>query len=528
MIQGPQKIESGELLKYDFIIKNANSLAIQDVQLKVVYPSGSTLENPSRNTNQFKVNLDKIKGKSSQQITSYVKINGPEDTSKIIKATLTYFPPHLNAKLEKSTDLAVDIVSSPLKLAIDAPSLITLNKKVFYTVSLTNQSGNSFQNVRLKITYPEGFIPQDFSPRNPDLGNNIWNLQTIAPREEKEFRIGGILTHNLDIINFNAALELKGQNGQFQPYVKAYSAESFTPPPIKLSIRPTNLTNIQAVNPGTKINFLITFQNTTDSILKDIVLTAELKNQIFDFNSVIPKNQGIYLQDKHKLIWNSRRIPQLALLGPFEKGQTGFQVTIKSFIPLQSYTDKNFSGEITVSAHPKIVPPELSGISLDNSTSFSFKLNSVLKLIAKVLPLGNYPLSVSGPRPPVVSQQTSYLIIWQLLNYYNDLQDVVVESSLPTGVEWEGEWWPQQGNNLEFNPLNGKLSWHIKRIGAGTGFTSPVQQVIFKVSVIPSPTQAGHNLALLNKTTAKGKDAFTGKELTAFSEPLSSPGKVRR
>ena len=520
-IDGPQKIESGGFLKYDFTIQNLNPLPLEDSRLSIQYPAGSLLQNPSRNTSQEEIQLGQIRGKQTKVVSSYVKIFGPEDSQKIIKLNFSYVPAHLNLRLQKEIDFAVDITTSPLKIVIDSPKIITLNKDITYIVSFINQSDNTFKNVRLRLSYPSGFVLNNFSPHNPDIGQNIWTFAKILPQEQKEFKITGRLTTHLDVVNLIATLEIK-DNNQYQPYARAYSADSITPPPIELSIQPSTL----VVNPGGEIYFLVNFQNTTDSILKNIALTLQLKGAMLNPKSVIPDDQGIYLEKEGKIIWDSRHISKLALLSPFEGGKTGVRLSVKKFLPLNSYNDKNFTLQATASILPKMVPPELSGISLENSTSVSVKVNTIFKLVGGVLPKGNYPIAISGPRPPVTSQKTSYLISWQLLNYYNDIKDITVESYLPAGVYWEGKWWPKN-ENINFDPLTGKIVWRINHLRAGAGFTSPVKQVIFKVSVVPSPSQAGEKLLLLGKTYAQAKDEFTNSSLSSSLDQSESFQKVQ-
>jgi len=72
------------------------------------------------------------------------------------------------------------------------------------------------------------------------------------------------------------------------------------------------------------------------------------------------------------------------------------------------------------------------------------------------------------------------------------------------------------------------LLWQVKELKAGTGFTSPVKQVIFKVSSIPSPTQKGSNLRLVEEAQISGKDTFTQQSLSAKIYQLQTNQSVER
>lgn len=524
-IEGSQKIESGEFLKYEFLLKNNNSLAIDDVNLKIEYPEGAVLQNPERNNNIESIYVGRLKGGQTKVIESFVRIFGPEETKSIVNISLTYLPLQLNKKIEKKESFAVDIISSPLKLVIDEPKIIALNKNITYRISLSNQSNDHFANALLVLEYPQGFSAKEFSPKNPDSGSNSWRIEAIAPKEQIEISVIGALVQPLDVINFSARLELKNANGQYQTFTRAYSATSLTPAPISVDVQFANLKIPNVVNPDTEVILMINFQNMTDSVLKDIQLTLNLEGDIFEKDSVIPSDNGIYLKDEGKIIWDGRRLPKLTLLGPFEAGTASIRLKMKKSIQISTYQDKNFTLKAIALVKPNIIPPELSGIELENSSQALAKLNSVVVLRGETLEAGNYPISTSGPRPPETGKKTSYLLSWQILNYYNDLNNVSVESALPLGVEWEGEWWPKN-EQLSFDRLTGKISWQVGDLRAGTGLISPVRQIIFKVSVIPSPSQAGAKIPLLEKARLQSNDSFTQQNLSSSIGQLETLSSV--
>ncbi|MFA6896074.1 MAG: hypothetical protein WC242_02570 [Candidatus Paceibacterota bacterium] len=76
--------------------------------------------------------------------------------------------------------------------------------------------------------------------------------------------------------------------------------------------------------------------------------------------------------------------------------------------------------------------------------------------------------------------------------------------------------------------MTGQLLWQIKEIKAGTGQTSSVKQIIFKVNSIPSPTQIGSNLILTEEAQVHGKDMFTQQDLGAKIDQLKTSLSVER
>ncbi|MFA6896075.1 MAG: hypothetical protein WC242_02575 [Candidatus Paceibacterota bacterium] len=402
-VDGSQKIQSGAFLKYDFLVKNGNGSAIEDCRLFVEYPKGSQLQNPQRPDSQDVLEIGRLAGDKQKTVSSYVKIFGPEEYKGVVRVTLKYTPSRISSELKKETDFAVDIVSSPLKIVIDEPKIVTLNKDITYTINFSNKSEDTYRDIRFKINYPNGFSPKSYTPTNPDIANNTWIIDQINPSEEKEFKVTGVLTQRLDVINLTAVIEMKDANDQYQVYSQAFSAISLTPAPVNISIQTTNLSSLNVVNLGSDIEFIVNFNNTTDSTLRDLVLSVVLDGNIFDSDpaSIIPENQGIYIEREKKIMWDSRRISQLAILGPFEAGSTKFKISIKKSVPIESYNDKNFILTARASILPNMVPPELSGIQLENSSQTSVKLNSVLIAKGAILDQNTQqPFTASGPYPP--------------------------------------------------------------------------------------------------------------------------------
>jgi len=526
--KGSQKIQSGEFLQYDFNIKNSNGVALTNARLIVEYPLNSRLQNPERPDNQDVIDIGRISSKSEQNVSSYVRIFGPEDSKKIVNVKLEYIPASISSKLEKALDFAVDIITSPIKIIIDEPKIITTGKELTYNILLSNQSTDSYKDFRLFIEYPEGFVITKFSPETPSIGNHTWQFDELMSGEEKEFKITGKLTKQVDIVNLIVSAQLKDIDNKYQTYAQAFSATSPTPPPISIDIQNTNLGIPGIVNPGAEeVEFIVNFQNTTDSILRDIVLMVKIDGEIYEPNSVIPEDLGVYLKDSGTIMWDSRRIPKLAILQPFEAGSTKFTLNIKDSIETKDYNDKNFTLNISANIKPNNIPSELSGIELTDSDETYLKLNSILALKGRIMPHDTtVPFSNSGPFPPKVGEKTTYLVALQLLNYYNDLENISLSTILPKGIDWEDSVWPAS-SNVTFSPLNGEILWQFDSLRAGTGKTSPVEYIVFKVSSIPSPTLLGNRVTLLGETKVTATDSFTSQGLSSNIRELKSGSSVK-
>ncbi|MEM4531105.1 MAG: PKD domain-containing protein, partial [Thermofilaceae archaeon] len=75
----------------------------------------------------------------------------------------------------------------------DSPDPVVAGSQLTYTLVITNEGPCPAQNVVVTEAYPAGFTYGSASPA-PTSGNNVWNLGTLAPSEEKTITITGTVS----------------------------------------------------------------------------------------------------------------------------------------------------------------------------------------------------------------------------------------------------------------------------------------------------------------------------------------------
>ena len=66
------------------------------------------------------------------------------------------------------------------------------------------------------------------------------------------------------------------------------------------------------------------------------------------------------------------------------------------------------------------------------------------------------------------------------------------------------------------------MVWNLSSIAANKGVIDQPLEAVFQVEVVPLPGMAGSYVPLLSETIVKATDTFSGKELTARDEALTS------
>jgi hypothetical protein len=183
---------------------------------------------------------------------------------------------------------------------------------------------------------------------------------------------------------------------------------------------------------------------------------------------------------------------------------------VKKPLPIENYTDKNFTllSETEINSSNK--PLALKDIEIKGTNKLETKIASDLSISSHAY-YSDDDLPGEGPIPPEVGESTTYTIKWRLVNTSNDLSSVEVESSLPPQVEWKDRVKPQDAD-LKYEENSGNLVWQVGDLASGTGVLSPVKEVSFQVSITPNSSQVGEILKLLNQVKALGEDDFTNQK----------------
>ncbi|NQU83586.1 MAG: hypothetical protein HQ536_02650, partial [Parcubacteria group bacterium] len=153
-------------------------------------------------------------------------------------------------------------------------------------------------------------------------------------------------------------------------------------------------------------------------------------------------------------------------------------------------------------------------------SEFITKINSKLEIIQK----GYYEDEVfgnSGPIPPEVGKPTTYTIIWQAKNYYNDVENMRVKATLSSNARLTGNIFPE-GARLTFDSNSREVVWEMENLDAGKGVSGAGPSVSFQVAFAPSVFQQGTTPTIIDEAEITGEDQFTGLTVSAESSLINT------
>lgn len=512
-IEGPSVIDSTQLVQYVIHYKNDNRVDLKDASILLNHSENFQPESATNlqtvNAGNSKIYIGTIKSRSQEEIILKGRFYAPKDYVVYLRARLDYTPSNFNSVFQVQSQIGVNVKTSPIFLEIAAPLEAASGNDVEYLIDYKNQSSRSFSDVRVKVEYPEGFQFTSGNPR-PSEGNNFWYIGNLGSDQGGKIKVLGTTQGSRNEGKIvKAYIGSPGDDGRFVVYTQNEKMTKIVASPLSITQSINGLKNL-TVNAGETLNYSLNYRNEGEIGLRDIIIVLEIKTSILDF-SRLELGKGSYDSAKGIITWKASDFPQLSNLAPGQGGEIQFSVPVMDRIPVKSENDKDFS-VITVA---KIDSPDISTPVQSNkiiaSNTLELKLNSrvVLETTGYYNDSG---IANFGPIPPQVGEETSYVIHWQITNVSNNISDVKVVSSLPTGVKWMGKIYPEDAK-ITYNERTNQIIWEAGKIKNGAGILEPKKEASFQVSVVPQVNQKEQAIRLLSPSFLEAEDLFTGERL---------------
>jgi len=494
-ILGPDKAELAQEVQYTVKYKNNGNITLEDPRLVFERPKYSLVG--EEELLRQEILLEDIYPGQEQTFNFKARLLGKEGEIKKARVWLSYRPKNLKARYESETSHTTQITSVPLTLEFDLPSKIDSGKEISFKLNYFSNANYPLVNLGIKVEYPNDFEFQSSQPQA--LEETDWQIGLLNKAEGGRIEITGNLRGEIgEQKQFKAQLG-SWQEGEFVLLKEAIRAVQIVTPSLYLS-QQTNNNPQYVASPGDALHYEIFFKNIGDDIFTNLFLVARLEGDLFDFQT-LKAPLGDFEQGDNSIIFDWRRVSQLQFLDVGEEGKIEFWVELKDDWSLTNINDKNqvLRNKVYLSQAQQ---------------EFVTKANSKLEIIQK----GYYEDEVfgnTGPIPPEVGRQTTYTIIWQAKNHYNDVKNVKVKATLGSQVRLTGKIFPE-GTRLTFDSGSREVVWELENLDAGKGVLGPGPSVAFQVAFTPGSSQQGKTPEVIGEAEITAEDQFT--ELSVSSE----------
>ena len=522
-IEGREEIQAGEEITIPIVFKNLSRAALEEVELSITLPRDSLLvengiERPAPPLLGRKISNLGPGEEAMEEIA--VRFLGQEGDEKKVEATLQYRPQDLRARFSVRGSKLFKISRVPLAIFWEVPPLLSRGQEVEIKMRYNSSASASFNNMFLKLDYPLGFNFVSAVPQ-PDIGDTIWQLGTLASGQEGLIFLRGVITGEEDEMK-----TFKAELGFFDPLTKEWRTYSESSQDTKIAVTPLAVQGFlensrgKIINPGERLRFSLRFKNNTEFPLKNISLRAGLEGDILDLSSLTAERGGVFDFNSRAVVWDSAGWPELAAIAAGAGGEVSFSVATRDRPLVRGPQDKNLKVILLSAIETAGVPSELAQTELRSEERLEFKVNSKITFSARAL-YRSSPILNSGPLPPKVGIKTAYVILWEIRNFTNDLQNAEIKTKLPANVKWENSFWPGSAR-VVFDEATSEVRWLPGLVKAGTGVTSPALTAAFQVSLTPSEADLGQSPGLINESGFSAADTFTNQNLQGRADALST------
>lgn len=507
----PDQIMSGVPFDLKVNFSNNSGAILNDARLTVTLPDGVAFYgSPSGKTIEIRQIGNVGQGSLVQESFPIVAI-APEQSVKRIKVSVGYSPASLGAKFEKIANADLRVESSGIVLEMSAPEKATSGEDFETIVSYRNVSGIDFSALELKIEYPPSFTFNSASMK-PDTENNIWSLGDLRKNSEGKITIRGNLTGGADdIYEFKAQISEREKGENY--LVSAGSAKTaIAASPLSLTIHLNDDNGNYIAKAGDTLNYTLSYVNGTSVALHDISIKASLIGEMFDLASI--NAQDFSRQGDSVLIWNSGNNPNLAFVSPGSAGAVNFSVKVKDSFPVKRFSDKNYS--LLLNAEISSPTPSVEGSAFLSKARLENKVSGSIIVDAKVFFRdAESGFLNKGVFPPKAGQPTQFTIHWILKSMAADISGIEVRSILGNGVKMIGGAKSNGGSLPIYNSETNEVFWQVDKLQANQGIVGGPIESVFQIEATPSADQVGTFMPLINATTIRGSDSFTGQDIVS-------------
>jgi len=511
-ISGPESLRGGEELALQVGVSNNNSVPIESATLIVKYPPGTrSLGDSPRNLYEERIPLDVIVPGDTKTAPVRVAIFGEENSQKEVSARLEYRIGGSNGTFDKESEpFTFTISSSLLTIDVDPIETVASGQLVDVTVHVSSNTDAPLQGMLLTAQYPNGFDYESAS-QEPVYGENVWRIDELLPEAEKSITITGIVrgqTEESLQIQFSAGPADPENQNSLSAALADQSAEfTLEEPFIDVAVNiEDQMSGVAILDQGEVADVEIDITNTLDETLYDMVVEVVSGGNALDEDSIQGKN-GFYDSNTNSVRWEVANNPDFSAVNPGGTRTLGFTVT-------PGRVDTTSAFDLVINVYASRVAQSEETEQLVGSVSREGKYSSSVSLGSQVgRNVGRF--GDAGPIPPEVGETTTYTVTVVAEAGANDMNNAVVETSLPVHVNWLDEYDAQGA--VEYNSVSKQLEWSVGDITTGQR-----KELSFQVSILPSTSQVRETPVLLNRQTLRANDGFTGQLLQDTAPPVTT------
>jgi hypothetical protein len=493
-INGPNTLGGGERMDAQIAITNQNSVPIESATLIVSYPAGSqTVAEPIENLFERRIMVDRLEPGEARNVPIQALVFGEEGDEKRIAAQLEYSIENSDSLFYKDAEPHnFRIISSPVVLQVESIRRVASGQEVEVEISATANTGQSFEDLLVTASYPQGFTYLD-SSREPTFNQNVWRIDELEPEETETITVRGTVAGLAEeTLRLTVSVGPSLPDNPFRAgatLVDTYTEFVIERPFIDVVVEVNGQTSSPAIlEAGSAANIEVTVTNTLPEPVYDMVVEIVPRGSIINTAS-IQSTTGFYDSNTGVIRYEAGTVPGLRELAAGDDADLSLRIDPNTTVSTASFT-------LDVSVFGKRLGER-------NAQEQLFGTSEVEARYASVIDARNALQHVSGPIPPVVGEETVYQVTLSAAAGNNEITNGVMTTLLPVYVEWLENY--QADGAVTYNPISRELRWEVGSIAGARE-----KDLRFTLAYTPSDSQVNSRPILVNQQVFEATDRFTG------------------
>lgn len=491
------RIRSGEHLYFTIQLKNRSDKRLVDPSLHFNLPPGFSIinSNVSFSSSTHSIELPPLKPHSEKTINFEGTMVGEPNQDYIFGIELLYRQDYKKQYEVKTNSFIITPRGSVLKADITNPDAIFPSSQWSSDLTIKNIYHHAISSIVIPLKINGRAVT--IFPGKPTLGyidKNNWKLPALLPNESATLPLKFVA--KLPDSTIEAPVFITPQLEANTTWFNQTSAGSM------VKILHPGISSKGAwvgddkVSPGETATINVSFTNTGDVDLRDVVVSPAFPASIVSAKQFASLNQPIKIKK-----WPRGATQSFIIKIPINRSVTG---------------NKNiqFSPRLALSARA-------DGLSETFTTNLDLpeiKIGShlILNTEARYYSPEGDQLG-RGALPPKVGKETKYWTMLHITNTTSDVVKLVLKATLAPGVQWTGKTSVSRGAEPKYNPSSRTITWEISSLSA---FDSA--NINFEVGITPTESQQGTTPMLLTNIHASAFDTYIEKDISVIGSSVDS------
>ena len=507
-ILGPEEVDLLQEVEYIVKYKNNGDTRLEQPELVFEYPEYSVVNGAtSMLVKKTSEDLGGVIYPGEEKTFRFkARLLGKEGTAKEAKASLSYQPKNLKARYKSETTFTTVIKKVSLTFDFDLPTKADLGRNLRFRLNYFSNVDYPIPNLKVTVEYPSDFEFIESSPKA--LEKTEWNIGLLNKASGGRIEIAGRLKGEIGEEKAFQAKIGSWQNGEFILLKEISRGVAINNPSIYTS-QQINGNPKYIADPGDLLHYQIFFKNVGYEQLTNLFLIAKLEGDAFDF-STLRSLQGDFRSGDNSIMFDWKKNPNLQFLDPDQEGEMEFWIELKKDWPISDTSGKN--------------PTIKNTVYLSQSKEeFINKVNSRVEISQKGY-FNDEVFGNSGSLPPKIGgEPTTYTIVWQVKNYYNNVSNVKVKAVLPPYCDLTGMIFPEeQSSKFTFDSQSREIVWSVGDLKISQGVSgTPAPSLSFQIKFTPLLSQANQAPGIIGGARIIGEDQWTNETIEGNSPAIT-------